>query len=416
MERSWTTPQVSTSNPKDWFIWFRFTHNGQTRPIKIRNNINRTKDLIERKIKAEALCEARTLWLQQGWNPIADPLFNKRKVRSASNQYEEMTLCEAMEFAMDKKRRAGLAEKTLLGYNSDLERILKVGETTFHNYIKVKEFERIHVMEIIEACTTRYELSNHGYNKFIDVIRAMFTTLIDWFVVKHNPASNIKQRKVAESNKYESLTNSEKEAVYGHLITRKPLFLSYIQVLYYTGIRPKEILSLKVKDIRLNDNLIVIQPVISEENSKTINVRYVAINPYLKEILREMLATNPPPEHYLFGSCYSGGGNRGSAGSGLSGAMHPDYFRPSPFKVKRDTATKLWKKLIIDELGINKYMYALKHTGADDLILAGVSTDALKEMFGHTSKLTTEIYTSKVKAVRRSEIIEKAKAFAVAGA
>jgi hypothetical protein len=57
--------------------------------------------------------------------------------------------------------------------------------------------------------------------------------------------------------------------------------------------------------------------------------------------------------------------------------MRDDFLLPSPVEVKRDTVTKLWKKLVIDELGINKYLYTSKHTGTDDKIHAGLS---LKEI------------------------------------
>jgi len=44
------------------------------------------------------------------------------------------------------------------------------------------------------------------------------------------------------------------------------------------------------------------------------------------------------------------------------------------------------------KLGIEKHQYALKHTGADDKILAGVPLEALRDLYGHSSKLMTEKY------------------------
>lgn len=62
-------------------------------------------------------------------------------------------------------------------------------------------------------------------------------------------------------------------------------------------------------------------------------------------------------------------------------------------------------------LGINKHLYALKHTGADDKILAGIELDALRELYGHTSKLMTERYARKVKDIYRAQIVQKSPSF-----
>lgn len=91
--------------------------------------------------------------------------------------------------------------------------------------------------------------------------------------------------------------------------------------------------------------------------------------------------------------------------------MRDDYFQPSPNHIKRDTVTKLWKKIIINKLGIDKHKYALKHTGANDKILAGIDLDALRELYGHSSKLMTEKYARRVKEVYRAQIIEKSPSF-----
>jgi hypothetical protein len=112
----------------------------------------------------------------------------------------------------------------------------------------------------------------------------------------------------------------------------------------------------------------------------------------------------------VFGSCYAKGCLR-KGRSKYQGVMHPDYFKPSYTRIKRDTITRFWKKIVKGILGINKYQYAMKHTGGDDKILAGVSLDALRKMYGHHSKQMTEEYVEALKALHREEIIERSPAF-----
>ena len=56
-------------------------------------------------------------------------------------------------------------------------------------------------------------------------------------------------------------------------------------------------------------------------------------------------------------------------------------------------------------------LYALKKHGANAKILAGVSIGALKDLFGHSSELTTAIYITKLKEINRKEILEKSPKF-----
>lgn len=56
-------------------------------------------------------------------------------------------------------------------------------------------------------------------------------------------------------------------------------------------------------------------------------------------------------------------------------------------------------------------MYAMKHTGANEKILAGIDLDALRELYGHSSKLMTEKYAKVIKEVYRKQIMEKSPEF-----
>ncbi|WP_166921973.1 site-specific integrase [Flavobacterium poyangense] len=76
-------------------------------------------------------------------------------------------------------------------------------------------------------------------------------------------------------------------------------------------------------------------------------------------------------------------------------------FIPGQKKLNRDCASKLWRKLVIDGLKINVNMYSLKHLGANKKILAGVELDALRELYGHTSKMMTLRYAKVVREVNR---------------
>lgn len=420
-QATFTSPVVCSTNPLDWYIFFRFYHNGKWHELKKREGLNRIKNIRVRRKEAELLAEARLIWLQSGWNPILDPKFQLRNV-TTEDGLRSMPFNKAMDFALSKK---DLASKSMLDYRNQLEHVKAVAQKLGISILPVSKITRLHIMELLSRLKDERQMSNHNYNKYRDTIRSMFTTLETWLAVDFNPATKIENLRTTESNKYASLDEEEKAAITELLFKHHYRFFVYIQVLYHTGIRPKEILALRISDVNLSRQVITIVPDLKRENSKTKSVRIVPLSDQLLPFLSELELDKFPKDYYVFGSPFeSGKGNRGAGSEkwaskedkkvcGVQGAKRRIYFVPSPNKIKRDTVTKLWKELIIDGLGINKHLYALKHTGADDKILAGIDLDALRDMYGHRSKYMTETYARKVKEVYAVQIRAKSPAFSI---
>lgn len=410
LPENYTRPVLCTANPQDWYVYFEFNHQGKWHIFKKREGINRIKELKDRQKEGELLAEARLMWLQSGWNPTVDPKFKMRGL-TTTDGVKAMLFEKAMDFALSKK---DLASKSRIDYSNQLEHIKTTAQKLGISYLPISQVTRLHVLELLEHLKADRKFSNANYNKYRDTLRAMFSTLETWLAVEHNPATKIESLRMVESNKYVALTNDEKLAIREHLFTSHFRFYVYIQVLYHTGIRPKEILFLKIKDIDLEKRNITIVPDLATENSKTKNVRIVPINSDLLQYLLELKLDRYDTSFYVFGSPFLPGiGNRGwGTQAGYSaGQGQEDYFTPSPNQIKRDTVTKLWKKIVKDTLGINKHLYALKHTGADDKILAGIDLDALRDLYGHRSKYMTETYAKRVKEVYRDQIRDKSPSF-----
>ena len=361
MQTTYTTPKVITANLADWYVFFRFFHLGKWYPVKKRENINRIKNLKERKIEAETLCEARELWLSAGWNPITDPEFKLRALKTKSGK-KQMLFNDAIDYAFSKKT---LKKKSIQDYRNMLRYIKEVAEKTGHNLMHIADMDRGIFLDLLDECAKIRKFSNHAYNKYSDCLRSMLTTCVDYRIIDLNPLRDLKHREVPESNKYAPFTEQEKKKIAEHLTKVQPRFFVAMSVVYHTGIRPKEALSFKVSHIDLENKMITIAPDMDSENSKTTAVRRIPINPHLYSLLKNMKLHKFPANYFAFGSpATSGKGNAGAGsiklkdGTRVSGAMRPDYFTPSLVEVDRDTVTKLWKTLIIDGLGINKHFYA----------------------------------------------------------
>lgn len=112
--------------------------------------------------------------------------------------------------------------------------------------------------------------------------------------------------------------------------------------------------------------MILILPELDLENSKTKSIRMVPVNDHLAALLLDHL-NGANPECFAFGNPFDT-----KRKAGRKGAVRLDYFRPSRNQIKRDTATKLWNSLVMDGMEIKKHQYALKRTGGNDKILAGI--------------------------------------------
>lgn len=410
MNKKKYTKPVIYKNGNDWFVYFEYFNEatGKYQPFKKREGLNRIKNLQEKESEFKALRKAREEWLKSGWNPITNS-FNSDKEPDESTNIDllrAMTLNKALDYSL---AQCSVSKATYRGYAGIIRFFQKAANELGIGNLPIQDIKRHYIRSVIRKIKADRKWSNKAYNKSLGYLSAVFTPLVEAEIIEYNPASDIKRLPTVETVKYEPLTEDEKRKILQYLYFNHYRYLAYLMVIYHTGIRCKEVLLLKIKDVDLRSRTIKIIPDLDEENSKVKRIRYVPINDHLLPFFREMRLSELPSHYYVFGSPW----NRTSGGNLETGkgSMNVNYLKPSPYKVKRDSVTRLWKKIVRDKLKINKYQYAMKHTGADDKILAGVTLDALKELYGHSSKLMTEKYARKVKEVYRKEITEKSPSF-----
>jgi integrase len=400
-----TIPQIKSSGDK-WFVWFRYREpNGKMKLFIKKGGVNyQTLDKKERLAQLQALRKALLYKLEvQGWNPITNTYPLKSSEDLEIEELQRMGFNAALDFALSK---CDLAKKTKQGYSGTVNFFKDAAVALEIAFKPIVSIKRLHIKALLENIKESRSWSNKAYNKNLGYIASVIDRLVQWEILEINPAHKIKPLKVDESEKYVSLSDDEKKKILEHLEKNHFRFFVYLMIVYHTGIRPKEILSLQIRDLNLEKSTIKIIPERQRENAKNNKIRIVPLNQHLIELLDKLDLKTSPKEYYIFGSPFeSGMGNKGSTKTGR-GSLHPDYFKPSPTPIKRDTVTKLWNRLVIKGLGIEKYQYALKHTGADDKILAGINIDSLRELYGHSSKFMTEKYARKIKEVYRKEIIE----------
>lgn len=389
MQPNFTKPKVLIpKNPEhNWCVWFRY--NGKL--YRYKKGINYIKNKSERLIEAKILAEAIRKKLKEGWNPEV----SKLPARKNPNQF---TIAEALDFAFNKKSK-NLADKTKSGYQCTIRFVKKAISDLGYDFLPIKETKRVHVKEILEHIQNFRQLSNNAYNQHLAFLQAVLSELIQWDIIEVNPAHKIKKLPTEEKFSNKPANQHEHEKIKTHLQFRDPNFYLFIMSIFHTGIRPKELLLIQIKMIDLKAQEIKLPP----EITKTAKERIVPINNhFIIHLKKHIESHDPKPDYYLFGS-------HRTPGTGNLGSMID--FIPGPTKIKRDTATYRWQKLIKKELQINVNMYSTKHAGANAKIIAGMNLDSLRELYGHTSKLMTEKYATVIKEIHRKQIMDNSPDF-----
>jgi len=387
MKSIYTTPKIVKYDDlsKPWFVYFRY----DKKLFRFKYGINYIQNYKERLVESNKLQAALLEKLKDGWNPNVPDIFNE------VNNY---TIIEALDFALDKKK-AVLAKKSISDYNCSLNFIKTAINELLLDNIPIAEVKRVHIKTILDKIKEQRTSTNNSYNKYLTHFGAILSELIQYDIIEFNPADKIKHLPTEESIFHNPASIKDIEKIKKELYSKDHNFYNFISVIFHLGIRPDEILQIKLSMIDFENEIITLIPKNTKGRKK---YRVLPINKHLMQFFNEFEMQNIPKDFYLFGSFREAG--KGNVGPKLD-------FIPGPTRIKVDTATKRWEKIVKLGLKINMTMYAMKKHGANMKLSSGISLEAISEQFGHTKLETTKIYTTMLNQINRNEVLLKSPAF-----
>jgi len=209
-----------------------------------------------------------------------------------------------------------------------------------------------------------------GYRVYYRTLKAAFNKAVDWQYVDVNHFVKIKLPKKQKLNPL-FITEEQLSQILNQIDVE--VVRNVVVFGYYTGLRLSEIVNLKWKNVDLNNNVIIVGDEVFETKGK--NQRYVPICDEVSGVLESRTPSCVLPLEkgekvsYVFckenGERYTG-----------------DYF------------SKRFKQACRDA-GLNQayHFHSLRHSFASNLAQQGVSLYVIKELLGHSSISTTEIYS-----------------------
>lgn len=401
----YTEPKLITwknNLKKPWFIKFSFTEksSGKTLPVQLKCGINYEHSVKSRTLAGKAHLLITNENLQNDWHPRLDIYPEFEETGLPYEIWQNKTVISAISEVFANKK---LAKDSKKDYRLAIDYLDEALTALDLQNTRLKDLKKSTVLVAMDAYKQLRNASDKQYNKNLGYLKSLISTAAEYAEMEYSPAARIKEIPVCESNGFKIPTDEEQAIIKEHMQQYHPNFYRLMMVIYHTGIRIKESLALRISDIDFKHKRFVIIPDEQRNNSKTKKIRMVTINNHLWKHISEMQLQDYPAESYIFGS-------PGTAGRGWTGVSGKDgYYLPNPTRIKRDTATKFWHRVVKIGLGIDCDLYALKHKGAQDKIRAGMSMDAIQELFGHTDRRMTKKYLHS--NVFASEILEKSPDF-----
>jgi integrase/recombinase XerC len=206
-----------------------------------------------------------------------------------------------------------------------------------------------------------------GYRVYVRNLKAAFNKAIDWGYVKENYFHKVKLPKKQQVNP--AYINSDQLLTISEKI-ENDVVKDVTKTAFYTGIRLNELMNLTWRNVDLIARIITVGD--EDFTTKGRNQRYI---PICDEVLA-VLSNRLPKVH----------------------KVHNDksyvFCKSNGFPFTGDFISKRFKRAC-KAAGIDKaiHFHSLRHSFASNLAQKGISLYTIKELLGHSSISTTEIYS-----------------------
>lgn len=327
-----------------WFIEFHFDGKRHRKS----DGLNRLKDYQK---KFKEFSELRMHYE----NLLKSGLFNTIK----PEKIEIPILKEAISLFIQFQKDKGCREKTIQSYESKLKYL-----KDHYGNAKVDTIQFSIMNKLLVQLGKKWMPKT--FNNCKGIYFGLFEFCISEGFIHSNPLSKIKNRYVPKTEIHKVFTDDDFKIIMNEVEKDKMLSL-FVKSIYYTCIRPRELMLLKRKHYDFERNIIFIPAEISKNRKDG----YSTITPAFKKLI--LIFENINPEFHFFcnDDCLYG-----------SDPYHPNR----PYK----RFVSILKKVNLDKKGYT--LYSFKHFSNVKKFLAGWSLAEIMKANRHASIEETENY------------------------
>lgn len=227
--------------------------------------------------------------------------------------------------------------------------------------------DEINVRIVERFISSVYKRAKHSAHLYYRTLKAAFTKAENWEYIYTNPFKKIKPAKLPKKIPL-FINKSELQLIINN--TDEQFLKDLFQLAFYTGMRLGEIVNLRWNWIDLRRNIITVKNS-ADFTTKSKKERIIPIAPAIRSIIKK--------KYYEFSS--------------LDGSQFV-FTRTKGIKLNEDYVSKKFKNAVRSaELNDSIHFHTLRHSFASMLVQKGVSLYIVKELLGHESITTTQIYS-----------------------
>lgn len=369
----WFLP-ASLSKGKEWIVMYWVENPANGNKVRKRVKINRIKSIAERGKYAKKIIHEINEKLYSGWNPFLEEI----AVRGF----------DSLQVAMDDFLNVKKRELRHTSY-----RTYKSKNTILFDWLKENNLEQLHCISFTPSHALNFsrwlyderQLSNRTFNNYIKHFDQTFEWLISNEYLTINPFSNIKM-KAKEAKERIEIDGYHRRRILEYFKKSDQNMYMVSLMVYYTLLRPVEIMQLKPSNFNLKNQTISVSSAMSKTNTQ----RVCTIPDVMLAELKLWNFNQAKANQYIFGPQF------------LPADTHWD---PREFSRK-------WAYMR-DDIKIPKKMqlYSLRDTGIIQLLSDGVAPQEVMRQAGHSSLDMTTVYLKHANPKGSEQIKKKASSF-----
>nr|DAF15328.1 MAG TPA: Integrase [Caudoviricetes sp.]DAP69590.1 MAG TPA: Integrase [Caudoviricetes sp.] len=269
---------------------------------------------------------------------------------------------------------------------------LRMYDEKYQNYIQPvvghKKMSAVTEMQLQAVMNTTADKSRSTALKVRMVIQQMFRRAYRARMIPFDPSEDLQIPRTATENARRSLTDDERRLFLA--CAPKIPCAEILLAMYYTGMRPGELMALTWGDIDFDNNEISVTKTVESGSSGKIKapktsagIRMIPLRKPLRELLEPKQGE---PGDYVF---------RNQAGNQQNTASFDRVWQSTLRAMDIANGAMVYRNKIIEStLAGDLVPYCLRHTFCTDLQAAGVPINVAKMLMGHSDiSVTANIYT-----------------------
>ena len=233
-------------------------------------------------------------------------------------------------------------------------------------YHELQDITRADIINYLDDYQILNKWSNNTKIGKRERLGMFFSKMVDRGWIEKSPCIGIRI-KAAPKRKNTTYTPDQKREVLNTVRSEDQQLWFYIHFIYYAFLRPKEVMGLKVGDVKLDGSVILV----SGTNTKNSNSKSPTISKPFAEVLKQMNLHLYPGDFYVFGR----------------------DGKPGKLPVAKNYFSAMYRR-ILEGLGysLDYSLYSWKHTGNVDAVLSGMDIKSIQLQNGHSDLSVTDEY------------------------